>query len=234
MEESKMMHMPIKHRLGQYPRILRFVLLSLFVAACVANFVLFPKWVGTSYLKFYANAGAVVSVGTLFLELAWKEMDKNQGITSRDPLVYLGSTLQLIGLPLVVMGVHLDRTANANRASALELLLCIPFVLLMLCGLVIWTLAIAPAHYFVNTLCQAPAKLIQGSSARVYARLKDGWQLEYRMQQADDPVPEEQPATPATPPTPPTRGDSTMHGHATKLTSAYAAVLLLALAWLLA
>jgi hypothetical protein len=216
--------MSIKQLHQNHPRISRLILLLLLISGCIANFFLFPKLAGTPYIDFYAKAGAGVSLGLLLLELTWKDIDKNTGITSRDPLVYLGSTLQLIGLPLIVLGVHLQRKFNSTRVSLLDLLFSLPFILLMLCGLVIWVVAIAPAQYFVNYACLAPSNLINNSSARVYARLKDGWKLEVSTQKAGDPLPEDLPES---------WWDASMQGQTRKLTSAYSAVLLTALAWVL-
>lgn len=216
--------MPIKNLHQHYPRASRGIVLVLLVAGCIANYFLFPKLIGVPYITFYAKAGAGVSLGMLLLELSWKDIDKNSGITSRDPLVYIGSTLQLIGLPLIVLGVHLQRKFNSNRISPLDLLFSLPFILLVLSGLVIWLVSIAPAQYFVNYVCSAPSNLINSSSAKVYARLKEGWELEVRPQEHGDPKPEELPAT---------WWDASMQGQARKLSAAYSAVFLSALAWLL-
>jgi hypothetical protein len=123
------------------------------------------------------------------------------------------------------MGVHLNRKSNSTRISPTDLLFSLPFILLMLCGIVIWTVSIAPAQYFVNYVCRAPANLINNSSARVYAQLKNGWNLEVRTQKAGDPLP-----------TDPVDiwWDASMQGQSRKMTSAYSAVLLTGLAWLLA
>jgi hypothetical protein len=219
--------MAIRQLLQNHPRLSRGVLLALLILGCVANFFLFPKVTGTPYLSFYAKAGAVVSLGMLMLELAWKDINNNTGITSRDPLIYLGSTLQLIGLPLIALGVHLDRKFNSTRVSPLDLLFTLPFMLLMLFGIVIWFFCIAPAQYFVNYVCQAPSNLVNKSSARVYAQLRDGWQLEVRTSTAEDPVPKVPPDTSDT------WWDASMQGQARKLTSAYSAIFLAALAWVL-
>jgi hypothetical protein len=100
--------MAIRQLLQHYPRASRGILLALLILGCIANFVLFPRVAGIAYVNFYTKAGVVASLGILALELSWKNIEKNPGITSRDPLVYLSSTLQLIGLPLVAMGVHLE------------------------------------------------------------------------------------------------------------------------------
>ena len=216
--------MAIRQLLQHYPRVSRGILLALLILGCIANFVLFPRVAGIAYVNFYTKAGVVASLGILALELSWKNIEKNPGITSRDPLVYLSSTIQLIGLPLVAMGVHLDRKFNATRLSPLDLLFTLPFILLMLFGMVIWLVSIAPAQYFVNYVCHAPSNLINQSSARVYARQWEGWYLEFRTQKAGDPLPKEQPET---------WWDASMQGQSTKLTSAYSAVVLTALAWML-
>jgi hypothetical protein len=136
----------------------------------------------------------------------------------------IGTTLQLIGLPLIVLGVHLQRRFNANKVSSLDVVCSLPFIGLVLAGLLIWLVSIAPAQYFVNFLCCGPARLINGSSAKVYARLERGWALAVQPHEGGRAKPTAPPAG---------WWDASMQGQTPKLTAAYSAILLSALAWAL-
>jgi hypothetical protein len=216
--------MSIRTLVQNHPMAARLFLVALLILLCVANYYLFPKLIGVEYINFYTRAGAAVALGTLLLEISWKDIDKNTGITSRDPIAYLGSTLQLIGLPIMVLGVHLQKQYNKHRISLLNLLFTLPFILVVLNGLIIWLFTIAPAQYFINYICRAPSMLINNSNARIYAQLKDGWELKTEIRNAN----EESPADAVNP-----WWDASMQNQQRKLTSAYSAILLIALAWVL-
>ncbi len=208
----------------RHPRTARVGLLFLLLGMCTLNYLLFPAWAGTTYLGFYAKAGAAVAIGTLLLEMAWKDIENNTAITSRDPLVYLSGSLQLIALPLFVLGVHLDRKYRGHHALGLDLLFCIPFIFIMLFGLAGWLLLIAPLQYFVNYICCAPSLIINQSSATVLARLRDGWKLETTIRTKSHSAPSDPPDT---------WWDASLRGKEQKLTNAYSAILIVGLGWLL-
>ena len=217
--------MSLKSLARDHRKTLRVALLLLLVALCVLNYILFPKIAGSTYLSFYTKAGVVVALGTLILELAWKDIETNSSITSRDPLLYLSGSLLLIGLPIIVLGVHLDRKYNDRQISLLDFLFSVPFILIFLLGLTVWLLTIAPAQYFLNYVCRAPSMLINRSSARIYARFSSEGKLETVIPKKGQPPDLESPDT---------WWDASMRGKTQKLTNAYSAALLVALAWVLA
>jgi hypothetical protein len=145
-------------------------------------------------------------------------------MTSGDPLAYLGSTLQLIGLPILVLGAHLDRKQNAYPISLADALFCIPFFLILFCGILTWLFLIAPAQYFVNYVCRIPSLLVANSTVTVYARLRDGWKLEITTQRDKEEVQFDSTNL---------WWDASMRGNGQRLTNAYAAILLTSLAWIL-
>ena len=207
-----------------HPRTTQVGLLLLLLGMCTVNYLLFPAWAGTTYLGFYAKAGAAVAIGTLLLEMAWKDIEKNTAITSRDSLVDLSGSLQLRGLPLFALGVHLDRKYRSHRALVLDLLFCMPFIFIMLSGLAGWLLLIAPLQYFLNYICRAPSLIINQSNATVLVRLRDGWKLETPIRTKSHSVPSDPPDM---------RWDASLRGKEQKLTNAYSAILIIGLDWLL-
>jgi len=172
--------------LTRYSKQLAFA--SLFLA-CITNFYLFKYIFELNYFEFYLKAGAVVALSILLLELAWGDLEKNDGLVSADPVDYIGACLQLIGLPILVIGYHLDSRININIVKTkkfLESIAVMIFAVLATSGLILWLITITPAQYFVNLFCGAPSRVINSSNARIYARFTKGLKLEWKLCQKND------------------------------------------------
>jgi hypothetical protein len=121
---------------------------------------------GPITLSFISNPVLSVALSILLLELAWKNLEKNDGLVSADPLDYIGACLQLVGLPLFSIGIHLDRKTNTNKIINLDLIAFIVFGILATSTLFLWLIIIAPAQYFVNLFCAGPSIVINSSNAQ--------------------------------------------------------------------
>jgi len=194
--------------------------------ACTINFYLFKYILGLNYFEFYLKSGVVVAFSILLLELAWKDLEKNDGLVSADPADYIGACLQLIGLPLLVIGYHLDSKTNTNIANTkriLDSIAVMVFAILATSTLFLWLIIITPAQYFVNLFCGAPSRIINSSNALIYARFTDGPKLEWKLLQKKDSNKFD-----------PKDGwwDASMRHKSIKVTNAFVAATLLILNWI--
>ena len=150
---------------------------------------LFQAWFGIDHLRWYVSMGASIGVVTSVASLAWGDLERHPGLVSAHPMDYLGSCMQLVGLPIHAMGTHMRRTGSEPRAgTTFDALLAIPLVLLLVAVLVAWLVVIAPPQYFVHLVCGAPARLFATSALQPVARLQDG-QLAVGEVSAEGPLP---------------------------------------------
>src|SRR5688500_10994386 len=91
-----------------------FVGLVVLVALFFFDQWLFSKWNGTSWRWYLAN-GTLIGLITPIVFKAWGDLaDKHTGLLSPNPLVYLASCLQVIGLPIYSLGTQIKH----NRGKA--------------------------------------------------------------------------------------------------------------------
>ena len=122
--------------------------------------------------------------------MAWGDMNKHTGLISSHPSNYMGSCLQLVGLPIYTLGTHLRNNKGELRAIAiLDLILTIPLFLALVGAMVIWLVVIAPPQYFVYLICGAPARILSQSKRQTIAQLK-GTQLTITEIGSDEKIPE--------------------------------------------
>ena len=203
----------------------QFAFVGLFLL-CAINFFLFKHVLGFNYIEFYLKSGVVAALSIMLLELAWKDLEKNEGLVSADPLNYIGACLQLVGLPVLSLGFHLDSKINTNRTNTIRILdsiAVVVFVILATFALLFWLITIAPAQYFVNLFCGGPSRIINSSNAQIYARFTGGTQLEWKVLHENDSSsfdPKDD------------WWDASMQHNAIRVTNAFAAVILLILSWI--
>ena len=135
--------------------------------------------VGGDYFRFWLSAGPLIGLGFSAMGWAWAGVDRHAGLVSADPLDYLGSCLQAVGLPLLAISGHLRADSRVTRPTTLDLLLSLPLAVLLALGALGWLFLIAPAQYFLFLVFGAPARLIAGSRFRLHAGLV-GHRLESR------------------------------------------------------
>jgi hypothetical protein len=157
----------------RYPRFFQLVLVLLLVGWCFLNHWLVETLLGKSYFTWYLKSGALIALGTAIFTQVWQGLDKHTGLISLNPLHYLGSALQLVGLPLIAIGTHLDSSKRTKPVIPIDLWLAIPFFLAAALGLLLWLILIVPIQYFVYLLCGAPARLILASGVQLRAGMDD-------------------------------------------------------------
>src|SRR5437773_10891103 len=59
------------------------------------------------YLRWYVNAGPFIGLATATFAAAWGQLDKHIGLISANLLAYIGECLQVVGLPVQVIGGHI-------------------------------------------------------------------------------------------------------------------------------
>ena len=134
---------------------------------------LFQRWLGLSHWQWYLANGSLISAVLAIFSIAWGDLNKHTGLISAHPLDYIGSQLQLVGLPLLSLGAQFSPDPGGpGRRSLLDLLLSIPLVLLLIVFCFVYLLVIVPPQYFVFLLCGAPARIIAKSSRRVAAQMR--------------------------------------------------------------
>ena len=71
-----------------------------------------------NYPVWYLKNGAIISILTAGISLAWGELDRQVGLISPNPTRYFNACLQLIGLSLLVFGIGVDhKFDNVEQAS---------------------------------------------------------------------------------------------------------------------
>ncbi len=147
--------------------------LGLILGLLALDHWIFTGWFGLSHLRWYLSIGAGVGLVTSVAAMAWGDMDRHVGLITAHPLGYLGACLQLVGLPLYALGTQLRSPGDASpRASSIDGLLAIPLVVILVAGMLLWLVVIAPPQYFVYLLCGAPARVLRRSERHPIARLQ--------------------------------------------------------------
>lgn len=162
--------------------------LGILLALLAIDHWIFITWFNTTHLKWYLTTGASISLVTSIASMAWGDMvEQHTGLISSNPLDYIGSYLQLVGLPIYASGAQLE--SNKEEKSSVGLLSSILFVLfldLILTGaLILWLVIIVPPQYFVYLICGSPARAMSQSKTRVIARLT-GTRLDIKKISSDE------------------------------------------------
>jgi len=171
-----------------------FLGLAVIAALLLLDHWVFATWLNASYLEWYLAAGSVIGLVTAVAAMAWGDLEKHPGLIAAHPLDYLGSCLQLVGLPLVALGTLIgtgkagtDRIASATRT--LNLVLTTPLILTLVALLIGWLLVIVPAQYVITLVCGAPSRVFAESTREPIARLK-GHRLETSGHPPDAEIPQ--------------------------------------------
>lgn len=152
---------------------------------------IFVTWFNTTHLKWYLATGASINLVSSIVSMAWGDMEeKLTGLISSHPFDYMGTCLQLVGLPIYLLGTHMQSNKGESRPPAiLDRILTVPLVLVLVGVLVIWLVVIAPPQYFVNLICGAPARILSQSKRQPIVKL-EGTQLDVVEVGCDGKIPE--------------------------------------------
>lgn len=150
--------------------------LLLLVAMCALNQLVFTRWFNTSYFAWYLANGSIIGLTTSIVSLAWGDINRHVGLISAHPLHYLGSSLQLAGLPIYEMGTRL-RTRSAP-GQGVDSLIAMLVTAMLACMILLWVQIVVPVQYFVYLLCGAPGRVFHRSRDRVVAHFEKETRLE--------------------------------------------------------
>ena len=115
-----------------------FGLIILLVLLLVNHWV-FSIWFKLEYLDWYMKNGALIGIVTAAVSMIWGNMREYTGLISANPLNYIGSYLQLVGLPIFVFGTHMrSNKGNAQGTSAFDILVTTIFVIALCVVLGAW------------------------------------------------------------------------------------------------
>lgn len=157
------------------------------IAASI-NWWLVPCFTGEQYLDWYLHTGPYVALAIAVTSVAWRELDKNTGLISLNPLEYSAACLYAAGLPLIAIGAHAQSKNQPNRLAVIDSVSYILALLLIAIAVIAWLWLVAPLQYFATIICGAPARATQSSTYMLYARIEDG-KLEYEEKQLDEIAP---------------------------------------------
>ncbi len=171
-----------------------------------ANYLVF-RLLGSDYLRWYVQNGAVVGAVTALIAVAWGELDKNINLISSRPAAYLGACMVVMSLPVVVLGQQLKlmgqfmKEKGSRQIAGLESVRSESFWLLLDAGLTIscflglfgllllWFLVIVPIQYFVFLVCGSLPRFLLRSRYRTAARI-EGFGFQTKLLDKEDTTPE--------------------------------------------
>ena len=161
--------------------------LAILFALLAVDRWIFVSWFHTTHLKWYLTNGALIGITSSIASLAWGDLNRHVGLISANPFDYLGSHLQLVGLPIYSLGTHL-KSYRGGAAAILDLFLTTVFLLGLMVAIALWLFLIVPLQYFLYLFCGAPARTLARSKRQSIARLS-GTKLEVNEIDEDEKIP---------------------------------------------
>ena len=136
---------------------------------------------GLNYFTWWVSSGAVISVFFLFLSVT-ANLDEQPGLIAQDPLGFVGAVFgacsQLTGAwSIALEPTAPDRDLDGGRAAehrsflrwkTFDSLLTLIFTIPLMAALAFWVIVVAPAQYWTNLICGAPARQALSSSRRFW------------------------------------------------------------------
>lgn len=148
-----------------------FVGLGILLFLLAIDHWIFLTWFSTTHLKWYLANGALIGLVSTMASLAWGDINKHAGLISSHPLDYLGSCLQLIGLPIYALGTNVrSKSSEPATRSTFDTYMAIPFLLVVVAVMAIWLVVVVPFQYFLFLICGAPARVLSRSEKQPIAR----------------------------------------------------------------
>lgn len=129
------------------------------------------------YIEFYLSNGSLIGLITAVVVISWGDLNKNLGLISTNPYVYLKTCCRVVSLPIVVMAdgakeisEKWDIITKGYKLGAVSfplgdlwlfwdmLIGTFLMVLIILC-LLVWLVLVAPLQYFVFPVSGAVSRL---------------------------------------------------------------------------
>ena len=132
------------------------------------NWWVFAQWLDRNYWQWYMNTGKFIGIGLSVTSMVWGRMGDHPGLISKNPLTYIGSYLQLAGLPLFTLGTHLR---GKNDADPFDKIVTVVMTIVVTAALGLYLIALVPLQYFLFLLVGAPARTLNQSTQMVAAKL---------------------------------------------------------------
>lgn len=173
-------------------RLLLFIAgLAILIVFLAVDYWIFSNWLNTTYIQWCLANGLSISLVTSLVSLAWDNMEEaHTGLISPHPFTYIGSCLQLVGLPIYALGTHLRGNKVMSEPQAVfDFILTVPFFLILVGVMIIWIVVVVPFQYFVYLICGAPVRFMLLSKRQPVAQLK-GTQLTVYEIVSDEKTPE--------------------------------------------
>ena len=164
--------------------------LLIMLALLAGNYWIFQTAFSVYYLEWYLKNGALFGIATTACSLVWGNMREHAGLISANPWNYLGSYLQLIGLPIYTFGTHLksDDQKTVQRPLFDSLMTVILFT--SICAvLLLWLIVVVPLQYFVYLIVGAPGRLMRNSQRQAIAMFRHS-RLEVKEIGREEPLPQ--------------------------------------------
>lgn len=137
------------------------------------NELFFKYTFETSYFAWYRSHGALIGLALSAFTLFWGNLKNHTGLISPHPWDYLGSCLQLVGLPIFILGTHLKTENRGSRNVAfIDVLISAVLIIVLTLVLLIWLIVAAPIQYFVYLISASPGRVFAASKATVLGRFK--------------------------------------------------------------
>ena len=147
--------------------------LTILVLLVFASQLLFKLWIKADFFTWYLKNGAMIGIATTAVSLVWGNMRLHSGLISANPWEYIGSYLQLVGLPIYVFGTHLKSDTSKKRAISLfDMLVTVLFMIVLSIVLLLWLITIVPLQYFIYLICGAPGRFLSNSPRIPIAKLQ--------------------------------------------------------------
>jgi hypothetical protein len=158
--------------------------LSVVLAATAANVIGFHL-LGSSYLRWWVDSGSVISIVFVVLAAA-TDLDRHPGLISQEPWGFVATLLAACSEITLAWTTTLAPTARDDdliggpgslhrsflRWRTMDLWLTFLFTAALATFLACWVLVIAPAQYWTNLLCGAPARQALTANQTVWIQTK--------------------------------------------------------------
>jgi len=147
--------------------------ITMVVLLAALNYWLFPILFHSPYLTWYLKNGALIGLVTAVVSMTWGDTNKLTGLISSHPLIYLGSCAQLIGVCMFALATQTKsgKKGEKSKGAFLDLIITFLVLILLVVGLLVWLIVVAPLQYFVYLVCGAPARFFSVSPRRAIARV---------------------------------------------------------------
>lgn len=165
--------------------------LAILIVLLAVDYWIFSTWLNTTYIQWYLANGSLIGLVTSMVSLAWGDdmVEEHTGLISPHPFDYIGSYLQLVGLPIYALSTHLRGNKVTSKPQVIfDSILAVPFFLILTGVMIIWIVVVVPFQYFVYLICGAPIRFSLLSKRQIIAQFKER-KLEIKEISSDEEVP---------------------------------------------